>query len=304
MPLRDPIGLAYLLARATDTIADTGDIEATIRMQQLQALVDVIQGARDAQEAIAIRDAFAPRQTNAAERVLIEALPQCVEWLRAIDAADRADIQRVLARINKGQALDVQRFGNAQRLVTLQTPAELDEYTYLVAGCVGEFWTDVCFRKLPEFAHRPHEEMRSLGVRYGKALQLINILRDAGADARAGRCYLPADQLRSLGIHPEQISSKPATLETLLQSWQDRAADGLRAGMDYACAIRPWRVRLATALPALIGARTLALLRAAGPAALTNRIKVPRAEVRRILLSTVTTFAAPETLRRSFERLL
>ena len=302
VPLRDPIGLAYLLARATDTIADTAEIEATFRMEQLQALADVIQGTRDAQPTTAIRDSVAPRQTKASERALIEALPRCIDWLRAIDDADRADIQRVLGPINKGQTLDVQRFANPQRLVALQTAAELDEYTYLVAGCVGEFWTDVCFRKLPKFADRPREEMRSLGIRYGKALQLINILRDIGDDVRAGRCYLPAEQLQSLGIDPEQISSKPATVAALLQTWQDRAADGLRAGIDYACAIQPWRVRLATALPALIGARTLALLRAAGPAALTDRIKVPRAEVRQILLSTILTFAAPATLRRTFER--
>ena len=301
-PLRDPIALGYLLARATDTIADTADVDVTLRMEQLQALADVIQGTRDAQATIGIRDSFAPRQTNAAERVLIDALPQCIEWLCAIDAADRADIQRVLAPINKGQTLDVQRFAAPQRLVALQTAAELDEYTYLVAGCVGEFWTDVCFRKLPTFADRPHEEMRSLGLRYGKALQLINILRDAGEDVRAGRCYLPAEQLQSLGIDPEQIASKPATLAALLQTWQDRGADGLRAGLEYACAVQPWRVRLATALPALIGARTLALLRAAGPAALNHRIKVPRAEVRRMLLTTVATFAAPATLRRTFER--
>ena len=300
-PVRDPIALGYLLARATDTIADTAELDAALRMQQLAALAELIQAGREEGASEAIRDSFAPLQANPSERALIEALPQCVDWLRAIDEADRADIQRVLAPINQGQAFDVQRFGDRQRIVALQTAAELDEYTYLVAGCVGEFWTRVCFRKLPDFADRSQDEMVSLGSRYGKALQLINILRDIGADLRAGRCYLPAEQLRAISVAPEEITARPAAVTPILRVWQDSAAEGLRAGLDYACAIRPWRVRLATALPALIGVRTLALLRAAGPEAVSQRVKIDRAEVRRILLTTTATFASRATLRRQFE---
>ena len=300
--VRDPIALAYLLARATDTIADTSEIDAAVRAEHLAKLADVIQSGGSADATFPIRDSIAPRQTNASERALIEALPQCIAWLHAIDEADRADIQLVLSRINKGQALDVRRFGDADRVVALQTAAELDEYTYLVAGCVGEFWTTVCFRKLTTFSERPESKMLSLGVRYGQALQLINILRDLGADLRGGRCYLPLEQLQSTGLSPEEIAAGPAAIEPLLREWQDKAGEGLQAGLNYACSIRPWRVRLATALPALIGARTLALLRTSGATAITNRVKVPRAEVRRILLSTFANLAAPAALRRSFDR--
>ena len=43
--LRDPIALAYLLARATDTIADTSEISAELRAQELEKLAAQIQGA-------------------------------------------------------------------------------------------------------------------------------------------------------------------------------------------------------------------------------------------------------------------
>jgi farnesyl-diphosphate farnesyltransferase len=300
--VRDPIALAYLLARATDTIADTAEVDAALRMQHLAGLAAVIQGDAAADTIAAIRESFAPLQTNTSERALLAALPRCIEWLRAIDPADRADIQRVLLLINKGQALDVERFSDPKRVVALRTAAELDQYTYLVAGCVGEFWTHVCVRKLPNFAALSPEQMQSLGVRYGKALQLINILRDIGADLRAGRCYLPHEQLASVGVTADDILAQPAKIAPLLQAWQDSAAEDLRAGLDYACAIRNWRVRLATALPALIGVRTLALLRTAGPNAIHNRIKVPRADVQRILFTTAATFAAPAVLRRIYDR--
>src|SRR6187399_1494422 len=42
--LREPIALAYLLARTTDTVADTTRIPGTARMKALKMLSDGIQG--------------------------------------------------------------------------------------------------------------------------------------------------------------------------------------------------------------------------------------------------------------------
>ena len=128
--------------------------------------------------------------------------------------------------------------------------------------------------------------MLALGVQYGKGLQLINILRDAGSDLRAGRCYLPADELHSLGLTPEEILAKPARVEPIMRQWREKAERGMVAGIDYACAIRSRRIRFATALPALIGARTLSLLREAGAEVFERKVKVSRAEVRKIMAST------------------
>jgi farnesyl-diphosphate farnesyltransferase len=72
--------------------------------------------------------------------------------------------------------------------------------------------------------------------------------------------------------------------------------------MRYARAIRNRRVRAATVLPALIGARTLALLRKAGDGALHSTVKVPRREVRRMILSLAITLASREKMDGIFER--
>jgi farnesyl-diphosphate farnesyltransferase len=300
--LRDPIALAYLLARATDTIADTAEISAAIRAEQLARLAQLIQqdGAASAE---AFRE-FAALQKNDDEQVLIESLPACFHWLAEMPAADRADIRKVLQAINEGQTLDVQRFGNARAVVALASAAELDRYTYLVAGCVGEFWTTTCFRHLRSFSSGTEQTMIDRGIAYGKGLQLVNILRDVGADLRAGRCYLPAEELHSLGISAADLSANPAAAEPVFARWRERAEEGIGAGIEYACAIRSPRVRLATALPALIGARTLALLKNAGSAVLTEKIKVPRAEVRQILLRTTASLASPRVLRRMFAHAL
>jgi len=298
--LRNPIALAYLLARATDTIADTTEIEADLRRCELAHLAARIQGDFSRADSL---QTFAERQKDPAERSLIERVPACLDWLESFPEGDRADVKNVLLKINEGQALDLQRFGNAAGIVALQTGADLVHYTHLVAGCVGEFWTSVCFRHLPKFTDRPSDEMMLLGSQYGSGLQLVNILRDAGADLRAGRCYLPADELQAAGVSPDELLKAPVRALLVLDAWRERAKQGLAAGIDYACAIRSIRVRLATALPALIGARTLGLLRDEGPAVFERKVKVPRTEVRALTLKLLTGLASPRTLRQLFHSL-
>ena len=291
IPLRDPIALAYLLARATDTIADTADVDAALRLERLRDLAALIQS--DA----AIVDSFATRPANQAERALMERLPDCLEWLRALPEEDRRDIRDVLAKINEGQTLDVQRFQNPAQLCALDRTEDLGRYTYLVAGCVGEFWTRICFRRLPRFTAQTSARMLEWGVEYGKGLQLVNILRDVGTDVRAGRCYLPADELQAARLAPADLLRDATRAGPILRVWQERAQQGLAAGVEYACAIQPWRVRLATALPALIGLRTLALLREAGAKVFESRIKIERATVRRIMFTLLARSASPSAIR-------
>ena len=144
--------------------------------------------------------------------------------------------------------------------------------------------------------------MRELGKSYGAGLQLINILRDTGKDLRAGRCYFPADELAQAGLAPTELIGHPVAVKPIFEKWLGQAENGLRAGMEYVAAIGERRVRTATALPALIGARTIALLRAAGPVALQEKIKVPRQEVRAMLGGVAITLGSRRALADMFAR--
>lgn len=297
--LREPISLAYLLARATDTIADTAEIPVATRLESLAGLNAAIQN-REARDAVArLKENFTPQQRNDAEQRLIESLPVCLDWLDSLGQAEGADVREVLAKIVRGQTLDLERFGGAGEVRALKSARELDEYTYLVAGCVGEFWTRICARELRGFSRIDETKMLQLGIQYGQGLQLINILRDLSEDLRAGRCYLPADELSAVGAAP----NRPTDALPVLNSWRQKAESGMAAGLEYALAIRNRRVRAATALPALIGIRTLALLRDAGVESITRRVKVSRAEVRNIVATTAITFGGRRTLARMFQRL-
>lgn len=300
--LREPIALAYLLARSTDTVADTATIGRELRIETLEKLAGLISGKSSGAGAGELVAKFAPLQTNAAERKLLENLPQYLEWLEKVDADDRDDIREVLGKITRGQMLDLQRFDDPKQVQALTRPADLDEYTYLVAGCVGEFWTRLCFRHIRKFASMSEAKMLALGKQYGMALQLINILRDAGSDLRAGRCYFPEEELSAIRMDPGHIPREAARFQPIYRKWIDKSKRGLEAGLQYTKAIRNRRVRAATALPALIGVRTLALLESAGPTALNRSLKVPRQEVRGMILWLALSLASRKKIDALFKR--
>jgi farnesyl-diphosphate farnesyltransferase len=301
--LRDPVALAYLLARASDTIADTTGIATDLRMEKLRLLTRAIQTPADREAIAELGASLVPLQKNKNEQTLIELIPACLDWLDQIDSDDREEIQSVLEKINHGQHKDLQTFRDPNQVVALQQSADLDEYTYLVAGSAGEFWTRLCFAHLRRFSKRTENEMLELGRTYGMGLQLINILRDAGPDLRAGRCYFPHEELAAARMEPAQILREPQRFQPIYRNWRNKAEEGVRAGIDYGRSIRNRRVRTATILPALIGARTLALLREAGATALHRQIKVSRKEVRSIIARLAITLGSRSQIEEMFREL-
>lgn len=303
--IRAPIGLAYLLARATDTIADSTDAPPAIRLQHLEAMRGMIdrcdrEQTGDSCEALArLKDEINP--ADPPERALITKLDRCFEWLRSMPQADRADITSVLRTITHGQELDLLRFGNQTGVATLQTSEELDEYTYLVAGCVGEFWTRVCFRHLPRYARLDEEQMRLLGIDFGKGLQLVNILRDIPADLKSGRCYLPLPEAE---LTAGMLKESPERGRELFELWLGKAEAHLDSACDYIAAISSWRLRFACILPWFIGMRTLALLRKSPPLETERRIKVSRGEVRVAMIVFAPIAAASNHFLRRLQKRL
>jgi 15-cis-phytoene synthase len=80
--------------------------------------------------------------------------------------------------------------------------AGLERYCHLVAGVVGEVAANIFGRtqaQTTDYAHR-----------LGLALQLTNIIRDVGDDARRGRVYLPESELQQFGVNVSEILVRKA----------------------------------------------------------------------------------------------
>jgi len=279
-PIRPQISLAYLLARATDTIADTDAVPRAKRIVLLREFQSLTR--------VPALGALAENQALPAERLLLERLDECLALLDAFTTVDRRLIQQLLNTIITGQIFDLETFpGN---LVALGDDAALDRYTYLVAGCVGEFWTQMCQ------AHLPGLENLSVaaGVRFGKGLQLVNILRDLPRDYAIGRCYLPVE-------NPHDA----AEVGPVYAKWLDAAVAHLDAGWEYTLTIpvNQKRLRLACVWPLWIGLKTIARLRHANPLDPTQRVKVARAEVYGIMAQSIVRAGNAAGLDRIYQRL-
>ena len=257
---RPAASLGYLLARASDTFADAVIWSVEERRELLEGFRNhVLEG----------RNFSAPEDTEGlpeGERVLLGHLGECMEALDGLSMAEQKSIRKVVGIITEGQTWDLIRF-EGDGVTGLKSDEELRHYTYQVAGCVGEFWTEVGFETDMDFATRPQTEMNELGQAYGRSLQLINILRDVPEDLKNGRCYLP----NATGRDELMAARGP---------WIEEALEGLDSAESYASALNGKRMRFGTILPALIGRETLLRLRDASWEEWEKKVKVTRPEVR------------------------
>lgn len=252
--MRPAVSLGYLIARASDSVADTSGAAPEQRLAVLQLMARAVAGEADAEETESLLTrlggVMARAQQNPAEFRLLRFFGDFLTSLYALPQQERALLQRVLTTIIEGQCWDLTAFRTAD---TVASDEETRRYTYRVAGCVGEFWTSLGYTVLADRFADPAKQdiMTRTAVRYGQGLQLVNILRDMEEDAARGRHYLCSDP----------------------QLWLDRAERYLNDGVDYSRRLRSFRLRFASVLPALLGLKTLRLLRRRQGA---ERVKISR----------------------------
>jgi farnesyl-diphosphate farnesyltransferase len=308
--MRDPIGLAYLLARAADTIADTSLIAPEQRLQLLLSLRDQVNGvANDCALFQRMAAEVAGQQSQSDEKVLLESLGPALDVLAQLSASDRKAVRAIVSTLTEGMEFDLRIFPDERsgRIAALREYRELDRYTYLVAGCVGEFWTTMTYAHMPGTLKEVPETMARRGVQFGKALQMTNVLRDCGKDLRIGRCYLPQALLDQHGLSPQDLLLPANSLRArpLMIDLLRKTLDHFREALDYTLAIPAFsvRLRLACLWPILIGLETLLLL-VDNAAWLDpqNVSKVRRNKVYRIIGSSLLLVLSNALVRQSIER--
>jgi farnesyl-diphosphate farnesyltransferase len=315
--VRDPIALGYLLARAADTIADTEVLPPDYRLRLLARLRQAVAGGGtpDGDEALLMElmdHLPQPGRRQSMELRLLLRIHDCLALLRGCAAGDQELLRWVLDQLLSGMERDLRRFPAGPRpvppgeVVALPTLEELDDYTYFAAGCVGEFWTRLCAAHLP-VAHLLSDDLLRRGIHLGKALQLVNVIRDAPADLLAGRCYWPADLLRGSGLRPQDLAELVQPGAAPPDSRRREAVLGATSalcGMAEELIASAWlyvqaiprgalRLRLSCSWPLHVAHDTVAAIRAAGSPLLRpgRPVKVKRRQVYGMLLRSTTAAA-------------
>lgn len=295
--VRDQVSLAYLFARAADTIADTELIDRPRRLDFLSLLKGQFVSDQIFWGQIReIARAVGPLQRDSAERMLLERLEDCFRLFLDFSPDDRRRVQRLMTTLTQGMEMDLTVFPgqSPQDLAALKTPDDLDRYTYYVAGCVGEFWTDLMCGHRTALASWNVREMSEVGVRFGKGLQLTNIVKDVVHDLQKGRCYIPEAMLTEAGLKPRDLLHQEnlPRFRPVLNRLVRIATEHLDQGWLYTMAIprRELRLRLACMWPILSAGESLKL--ALHSPDLLNpsvKVKIPRSKVYQIMALTACT---------------
>lgn len=297
--VRDQVSLAYLFARAADTIADTELIDRSHRLSCLNRLREQFVGNPiDWTQVRAIQEMVGPLQRDSAERSLLERLDECFRLFLDFSPDDRRRVQRLMTTLTQGMEMDLSVFPGdfAADLTALKTFDDLERYIYCVAGCVGEFWTDLMCAHRKALVNWDIQKMSDVGVRFGKGLQLTNIIKDIAHDLQKGRCYIPETMLTEAGLKPQDLldQNNLSRFKPVLSKLVRSAVEHLDQGWLYTMAIprHETRLRLACMWPILSAGESLKLVMNSpdllNPAV---KVKIPRSKVYQIMAMTTGTVA-------------
>ena len=283
--IRKQVSLLYMLARTSDTITDSEGGEPEDLLQALESYNEFTQG--NSEEAPDLEE-LSEFQSNISEGLLLKNVGKVASNISQFSESDQKSIRNCLGIIIGGQILDLKRFSSGVNgIPSIEENDELDDYAYRVAGSVGEFWTQMSLDHLFKIKEENEAEIFENGVRFGKALQMINILRDIPADLELGRCYIPRRSLDEHGMSPSDLldSSKMESFRPLYNEYLDLTDQHLDSAIQYIEMLphSQFRLRGSCMLPVIIGKKTVSLLRGRNVLDPDKKVKISRSEVKEVV---------------------
>lgn len=251
--LGESVRTAYLLCRAADAIEDSWGGTAGDLAARFAAFLAALDG--DDAAARALAEEARGRAGGRSDLTLLASLPRVLAVYRALPDSDRGAVGAGVHTLASGMCrYAVRATTRASGLPYLDDDAELHDYCYVVAGCVGVMLTRLFESRIGPEEPARREARRALAPIVGEALQLTNILLDWPNDVREGRCYLPATWLARHGLTPAQLTdpriAEGRELALRLEALAHAALDQVPDYLDTLPA-RMMRVRLFCLWPAM-----------------------------------------------------
>jgi farnesyl-diphosphate farnesyltransferase len=274
-PLRDQVGVAYLLCRVLDTLEDAGGDDREHRIELLRGMAalfgDAAQPGFDGRAAgLAERIAWTFSGRSSASEREERDFQLCADAPRVLAAylefapSSRALIAGPVSEMASGMAdtlarESVQPVGNAP--FQLQSAEDLRDYCYFVAGTVGKLLTALFAAERPAVA-AARAALEADAVSFGLGLQMTNIIRDVTDDLKRGVVYVPAQALSQQGLDVQQAIADPSGMAArgVIAALALGATHELDRAQHYTLTLPPQDtdLRLFCALPLVLALRTLA----------------------------------------------
>jgi farnesyl-diphosphate farnesyltransferase len=241
--LGESVRVGYLLCRAADALEDSwpgSPDEIATRFALLRAAIG---GEEQAARHLAAQAGHLPDRREDLE--LVANLPRVWRVFRAFDEPTHEALATCVETMAEGMARYAARAaGRRAGTPYLDTEAELHDYCWVVAGCVGVMLTRLFEREAPGGDPAVLARRRELSPVVGEALQLTNILLDWPSDVRRGRCYVPASWLAEAGLGAADLVGieRPGVPE-LRARLERLARTALAQVPDYLATLPPGHMR-------------------------------------------------------------
>ncbi|MGD1922081.1 MAG: squalene/phytoene synthase family protein [Pleurocapsa sp.] len=174
--LQDAVASAYLCMRAIDEIEDTPDLDNQTKAYLLRSISLRLQEITDSSSYQCIAIDLAPYKD-----ILPEVSLNIGEWASLADKS-------IAPRICDATAAMADRMAYwAEQNWTIATEADLNRYTFSVAGAVGLLLSDLWAW------YDGTETNRTQAIAFGRGLQAVNIVRNQSEDALRGVSFIPDD---------------------------------------------------------------------------------------------------------------
>ena len=248
----EAVRVGYLLCRIADALEDSWPGPPDHVAARFDLILAAIEGRAEAADALA-RDAATVG--GGADLELVAHFPEVWRAWGALPPADAAAIADCVRALAGGMRRYATRAATRPaNLSYIDTQAELHDYCWVVAGCVGVMLTRLFALHHPQAT--PEIAARRLGLApaVGEALQLTNILLDWPTDVRRGRCHLPAEWLAEYALEPADLVGRDAPgVRALASRLEALARSALARVPEYLALIpaRHVRYRLFCLWPAL-----------------------------------------------------
>lgn len=284
-PLRDEIGVAYLICRVLDTIEDTTAIPAPARIEMLKRChADLLAESSALACAQSIQSFFNDYPDLAGDDVALCCdADQVMNAWRACSSRSRLAMQAPILEMAAGMAATVDREHEGQGL-QLKSPEDLDNYCYYVAGTVGKLLTRLFALHLDGLRGDKLAAIEERAVEFGLGLQITNVIKGITGDFQRGVVYVPEEIMATVGVGLDQLFSDPASpaAQAAIAMMARHTLKYLDSALEYTLAIPADApdVREFCALPLLFALRTLEhALRTPAALAADEELKITRSEV-------------------------
>lgn len=220
-PLREQVGLAYLLCRVLDCVEDADWSEKPDQLAQFNQFIGFMNSSTDRQTIKAWANNF-PAGLPEGEQELLQISDELLADFHSHSPDVQAALLNPILSMARGMSYFSERKNDRGEL-KIRSIRELNQYCFFVAGVVGEILTSLV--KLQNVNIRDNELENA--IHFGFFLQKINILKDQLEDEGQGRYFVPSRELvkQSLEQHAkcalEYVTHLPERLKgfRLFCSW-------------------------------------------------------------------------------------